>query len=104
MGEVKRQKSVEEFLEVNPCPFCRGGVITSDCGYAAFNMGSARCTKCLRTWHLGLVDDSWDAAVRWNRYQPFAVEIEKLELKLKEMKEKAGLRGELRLLCEMRDE
>lgn len=86
MGQVRRMKCVEETLDLLPCPFCGGEIITSDCGYTTFNPGSAKCLgECQRKWNLGMVEDAWDAGLRWNGLQPKAVRIEQLRNELKEL-------------------
>ena len=91
MGIVSRTSPVKEYLELNPCPYCNGDVIVTDCGYSSFNPGSARCIACQRTWALGYVDDAWQAGERWNKFMPVVREIEALEHRAQELRKQAGV-------------
>ena len=65
----KITRQTEETLEIAKCPVClKGEVDVWDCGYSAFNPGTAECTnpKCKKRWKLGYVDDLWGAGVAWN--------------------------------------
>ena len=89
MAKLTRMTESEESIDIKPCPFCGGDVHVSDSGYTTFNPGSAKCLgKCKREWVLGYVENSWGAGLLWNKLQPKVREIEKLELKLADLKRK----------------
>jgi len=80
MGEVTRAGT--EVLQLHNCPCCGGDVDVVECGYSAFNPGSAYCHgKCGRKWNLSYVDDAWDAGQKWNdRAHEIAMKLAALEL------------------------
>ena len=87
MSDIVRKSVKEESLKILPCPFCNGDMFVRDCGYSTFNPGTAQCRgECKREFKLGFVDDDWQAGLIWNKLQPKAVEIEKLEKRLAELR------------------
>lgn len=54
--------------KVAPCPECGGEVRVTDCGYTAFNVGSAECLSCGSKVKLSMPDDREDAIRMWNVY------------------------------------
>lgn len=73
-------------LKILPCPLCSGPVSVKDCGYTTFNPGYAECDPCDRKWEVGYVDDIADATRKWNRWQPFVIEVDQLRARLQEIK------------------
>ena len=91
MSEIHKTVSEKLALQILPCPFCERAVRVTDCGYSSFNPGRAECVDCKRKWSLGCVNDHWDAGKIWNKLQPLAVELERLELRVAEIRKAVGL-------------
>jgi len=90
-GEVTRKTQITETLPLLPCPLCGKAIMVTDCGYSAFNPGEAECSSCGRKWHVGYVKDDWEAGEKWNRFQPYAVEADQLQARIKEIRKITGI-------------
>lgn len=64
-GKVSRPGT--ETKKIEPCPQCEGEITVTDCGYSAFNPGTAKCERCRIQWRLGYVNSAWDAVDIWNQ-------------------------------------
>lgn len=90
-SKMKRVRSYEEKLILKPCPFCKKEVFVRDCGYSTFNPGQSKCEHCKREWHLGFVEDSWEAGLRWNKLQKHLKKIDKIFQYLEKVEAETGV-------------